>query len=55
MDSYSGGLSVRSNVPTEKEHNKEALEIGGEMKMFKYPPVEREKGESKRRERREIN
>lgn len=23
--------------------------------MFKYPPVEREKGESKRRERRERN
>lgn len=50
------GVSVEEvRSPIEKEHKKEVMEAGGEVRMFKYPPVERVKGESKRREKIKIN
>lgn len=50
------GVSVGEvRSPPEKEHNKAVLEVQGEMRMFKYPLVERDKVRGKEeREEKEI-
>lgn len=50
------GVSVGEvRSPPEKEHNKVVLEVQGEMRMLKYPLVERDKvrGKEKRKSLRD--